>query len=74
MKRPRITFCRCCGRSVAIERVLPLWCVDCRQHIIDGDRLRPDERTYAAQHGHVCPFTLFEPEPEAEAVAVGGGE
>jgi hypothetical protein len=66
-------FCRCCARRVTLEgRSVPLWCRDCRQHIIDGDRLGPEERNYEAQYGIACPFRHDEPDPQQTLIASDG--
>jgi hypothetical protein len=60
MRTPRrkVPLCRCCGGPVAasLEDERVLWCVDCRRHIVDGDRLAPEDRTFESQTGEVCPF------------------
>lgn len=57
--------CRCCGRLIplAVGRFVTVWCRDCRAHLIDGDGMKPGQRTYEAQFGAPCPFTVNEDAP-----------
>ena len=56
----RLHTCHCCGcafESAFIAATLsPLFCRDCRSHVIDEEGLSAQQRTYEALNSAPCPF------------------
>ncbi len=51
-------YCGCCGREIPGGFISdPIWCTDCKRHILPGSGA-PWNRTFYAQHRNECPFQV----------------